>query len=298
MKNILGLLILLVAAAETAPVVLESRAVPSDVFDNLVLYSQWSAAAYCPGNNDSPNTEVTCPIGNCPLVEAFNTSTTTEFENSLFTDTTGYVAIDNTNRRIVLAFRGSQSVQNFLADAIFLLDFTDLCKNCMVHHGFWKSWLEIRGIVLNALRRAVEANPGYAVFATGHSLGGALAALAAAEARKQGIPMALYTYGQPRIGNRATSAFISSQPGGNYRVTHTDDPVPRLPPLTFGYVHISPEYWISKGEAVVNPNDILVLEGSVNWRGNTGTGGFNVDAHGTYFGEIADCGPGLGFEKE
>jgi hypothetical protein len=76
--------------------------------------------------------------------------------------------------------------------------------------------------------------------------------------------------------------------GNNYRVTHTSDAVPKLPPevgLGGGeYKHISPEYWISDGVGT-KPEKIMVLEGLSNNNGNTGTGQmkFNIVAHIQYF---------------
>ena len=55
-------------------------AVAANTLDQLSFFSQYSAAAYCLGNNHSPNTKVTCPQGNCARVEAANTTTLTEFE--------------------------------------------------------------------------------------------------------------------------------------------------------------------------------------------------------------------------
>jgi hypothetical protein len=54
--------------------------VAANTLDQLQFFSQYSAAAYCVGNNNSPNTKITCPIGNCARVEAANTTTLTEFE--------------------------------------------------------------------------------------------------------------------------------------------------------------------------------------------------------------------------
>lgn len=46
----------------------------------LTLYAQFAAAAYCSSNTNSPNTTLTCSVGNCPLVEGANTKTLAEFE--------------------------------------------------------------------------------------------------------------------------------------------------------------------------------------------------------------------------
>ncbi|KAI9849410.1 MAG: hypothetical protein M1838_000153 [Thelocarpon superellum] len=291
MKGALAGLALLASMAIAVPVDIESRSIADDVFSKLVLYSQWSAAAYCMNNNDAPGNKVTCPVGNCPLVEAADTVTTTDFENTLITDDTGFVAVDKTDEVIVLAFRGSQSIPNFIDDVEFNQVPWDRCDGCLVHAGFWTAWLEIRSTVTQAIASAVAQNPDYQVIITGHSLGGAIAAIAAAEFRAAGTPATLYTYGQPRIGNIPLSDYITNQEGGNFRVTHTDDPVPRLPPILSDYVHISPEYHIEEGYDDITPNEMTVYQGDINFAGNTGTVGLNVIDHIHYFGPIGACGP-------
>jgi hypothetical protein len=41
---------------------------------------QYAAAAYCPENNNSPGTQLSCHVGNCPRVDAADTTTAIEFE--------------------------------------------------------------------------------------------------------------------------------------------------------------------------------------------------------------------------
>lgn len=57
-----------------------NTAVASNVLDQLQFFSQYSAAAYCLVNNDSPGTKITCPQGNCARVEAADTKTLIEFQ--------------------------------------------------------------------------------------------------------------------------------------------------------------------------------------------------------------------------
>lgn len=138
--------------------------------------------------------------------------------------------------------------------------------------------------MLDAIKRLRQENPDYKLVITGHSLGGAVATLAAAVFRKQGLELTLYTFGSPRVGNEALAKYISAS-GTNFRVTHLNDPVPRLPPLTLGYRHIEPEYHIFSGDAPVGPENIKVFAGTVNFQGNTGFGGllnFNTSAHRSY----------------
>lgn len=149
---------------------------------------------------------------------------------------------------------------------------TDICTGCTADQGFYDSWKEASAGVMSVLGAAAASNPSYNVVVVGHSLGGAIAAIAAAEIRNGGTVADLYTYGQPRIAGSTLSNYITNQnKGGNFRVTHYDDPVPRLPPLAFGFVHISPEYYIKTGNGIaVAAGDVTEFSGSINLFGNTG----------------------------
>ena len=167
---------------------------------------------------------------------------------------------------------------------------TDICTSCSAHHGFWQSWTDARDRVMPAVAKAAAANPSYQIRATGHSLGGAIAALAAATMRNAGRTVALYTFGSPRIGGTKISDYISKQSGGNYRVTHWNDPIPKLPLLTMGYVHMSPEYYIDRpnGEDV-QTGDVQVYQGAVNFRGNMKWDAMDGAAHMWYFNSMSTC---------
>jgi predicted lipase len=159
--------------------------------------------------------------------------------STLSTDVTGYVATDPKNKLVVVAFRGSASIDNWITDLDYKAASVDLCSGCTAHRGFWQSWLDSRTDILAALKTLAKSHPDYKVVATGHSLGGAIASFAAAQLRNDGYDVALYTFGAPRIAGPRLSDYITNQQGGNYRVTHWNDPVPRLPPIAFGFVHIS-----------------------------------------------------------
>lgn len=164
-----------------------------------------------------------------------------------------------------------------------------------MHTGFAAAWVEVGSSVLSGVAAAKAANPGYSIVATGHSLGGAVATLAAAYLRKAGNAVDLYTFGSPRVGNSAFADFVSAQAGSEIRVTHVDDPVPRLPPLLFGYRHTSPEYWLSTGSGTTTAygvSDVKVCEGNANTNCNAGTTpGLDINAHLNYFVPIAGCSP-------
>lgn len=295
-----GAILLFFSYALAAP--LERRSLDQTTFTNLQLFEQFAAASYCQSNDNitAGDTKLTCQSGNCPLVEADDVTTVYEFENpGLLTGVTGYIAVDHSLALTVLAFRGSHSFRNWAADLDFALVPTDICPLCFCHQGFYNSWLEARTGVLAALKATASTYPTYRIIVVGHSLGGAIADVAAAEIRKAGTDADLYTYGAPRIAPPTLSDYITNQnKGGNFRVTHYDDPVPRLPPRAFGYVHISPEYYIDTVTGIVpTAENITVLAGNVNLLGNTGNDRNETDvaAHSWYFNRVGACSAG-GFE--
>ncbi|KAF1833829.1 alpha/beta-hydrolase [Decorospora gaudefroyi] len=252
---------------------------------------QYASAAYCSQNYGSPGDQIECPSGNCPLVQDADTKTVSEYSRTeTSTDVTGFVAVDHTNQLIVISFRGSTSIDTWRTNLDFGTTTTDICSGCTAHRGFWQSWLDARDRVVSAVKQASAAFPTYQIAVTGHSLGGAIATLAAANLRNAGYTVALYSFGAPRIGGSRISTYITNQSGGNYRVTHWNDPVPKLPLLTMGYVHISPEYYISRpNRQDVRIGDIRTYSGLVNMRGNMAWFIMDIEAHRWYFSSVYTC---------
>ena len=71
------------------------------------------------------------------------------------------------------------------------------------------------------------------IFYTGHSLGAALATLAAARSR---VPQALYTFGSPLVGNQAFVDTLNNV--AIYRVVDDEDLVTVVPPEILGFRHV------------------------------------------------------------
>ncbi|KAL3417844.1 lipase [Phlyctema vagabunda] len=146
------------------------------------------------------------------------------------------------------------------------------CENCTVHTGFWTSWQNTRSAILPHLVLAKKDYSEYDVHLVGHSLGGAVAALAGLELEGLGWKPVITSFGEPRVGNAALRDYIDDTFGldgkenGGYgkryrRVTHIDDPVPLLPLQEWGYRAHAGEVYISKGSLQPAPSDLRICFG-------------------------------------
>ncbi len=82
------------------------------------------------------------------------------------------------------------------------------------------------------------------VWFAGHSLGGAMATVCAGRCKLSSIPSnpkALFTFGSPRVGNRA---YIHAVKLPHYRWVHNNDIVARVPPRWMGYRHSGYELYL------------------------------------------------------
>lgn len=107
--------------------------------------------------------------------------------------TSGYVAVDAPRKLIVVAYRGTilrdlVSVAANFASRGFQRA-AAYCPGCRVAIGYLTEFNESRQFVIPAVEAALLANPKFQVVTTGHSLGGAVATIAALELRSLGIPV-------------------------------------------------------------------------------------------------------------
>lgn len=55
-------------------------AIATSLLDSLDLFAQYSAAAYCSANLNTTGTALACDVGNCPAVEAADTTILYSFD--------------------------------------------------------------------------------------------------------------------------------------------------------------------------------------------------------------------------
>ncbi|KAL5117188.1 hypothetical protein ACEQ8H_004876 [Pleosporales sp. CAS-2024a] len=231
------------------------------------------------------------------LVTAWNTG-------PFLSDSCGYIALAHsaTNPRLILAFRGTYSLANTIADlatipqpyvsypgdghddasssSAFLAPRqhghdapppadAPQCHNCTVHTGFYSSWLHTRKAILPFVTEALQKHPDYKLVLVGHSLGGAVAALAGLDFRARGWDAHVTTFGEPRLGNKELNRYIderfniTADHDSNlfHRVTHAGDPVPLLPLSEWGYSMHSDEIFISEPDLPVSLADVQYCHG-------------------------------------
>ena len=144
------------------------------------------------------------------------------------------------------------------------------CESCTVHAGFMASWRNTRPQVLSQLEELVQLYPEHQLTLVGHSLGGAVAALAGLDFQARGWNPQVTTFGEPRIGNGYLMRYIdkafnlekSNNKSAMYRrVTHVDDPVPLLPLSEWGYEMHAGEIFISKPDLPPAVSDLRYCEG-------------------------------------
>ncbi len=128
------------------------------------------------------------------------------------------------------------------------------------HSGFLDALNEIWGSLFPALE-SWQPSPGRRLWVTGHSLGGAIAQLAAWRLERNFIQVhQVYTFGAPMVGNAAASAAFQRQfPGRIFRFIDTRDLVPKLPAIslfTNEYRHCDTEVPLGPADARDVPKEL------------------------------------------
>jgi endonuclease G len=144
-------------------------------------------------------------------------------------DTQGFVA--QTSDIVLVAFRGSESLGDWLGNLNLL---STQRPYGSVHRGFFLGFELVHAKITQALSQGATGTK--RIWLTGHSLGGALATIAAAELRETVAITGIHTCGQPRIGNSQFKEFMRAHFGDRFfRFVNDDDIVPQVPP---GYEHV------------------------------------------------------------
>jgi triacylglycerol lipase len=162
-------------------------------------------------------------------------------------DTQAFIAYNDS--AIVLSFRGTTNIQDWMTNSDLLL--TSVRSGTgKVHGGFLRALCVVWDDILQIIAEAqTKAQP---IWITGHSLGGALATLAAARfSLEMDKPVrGIYTFGQPRVGDREFARIFDAELKQRvFRFVNNNDIVTRIPTREIGYSHVgSLRFFDSNGD--------------------------------------------------
>ena len=162
-------------------------------------------------------------------------------------------------RHVGVAFRGTCNTDNVVTDLKIIktrykeMDSapsqhrlrSPLWGKPQVHRGFYDAWQALKTGVMQNIARALEGTTHGTLYITGHSLGGAIATLAAYDISQEykDHRLVLYTFGSPRVGNypfqhtfnREVMCFVSmllTRPEFEYFLGMGPPPPPGHSPVT------------------------------------------------------------------
>src|SRR5262249_44692777 len=150
------------------------------------------------------------------------------------------------------AFRGTTNNPNWISNIDVLYTRRPYGR---VHRGFYFALEQIHGQICATVSGLGKSR----VLVTGHSLGGAMAALYAAEAADDRSPAWMYTFGQPRTGFGPDYVKSMTARFGKrlVRVANNDDVVPQVPPWPFR--HAGRLVWCDAGDNVRGDAESLAV---------------------------------------
>ncbi|MGH9280291.1 MAG: lipase family protein [Acidimicrobiales bacterium] len=201
----------------------------------------------------------------------------TESIDAMLIRATAQLVQSSDGRVVILCYRGTQllDIINWLASidvraGPMPISIPGSYKPFDVHGGFYRNVRSIRFEVIHALNRALAGkniinaeepmpNPMQALYLTGHSLGGAMAALMTimlladpGYAKIAETLRATYTFAQPMMGNKDFAAACNANDflrNNVFRYIYNRDIVPRVPPaFTGAFAHFGQEYeYVGRG---------------------------------------------------
>lgn len=170
--------------------------------------------------------------------------------NERSTDT--QVLIQWTGNRALVVFPGTASFRDGLTDVRAAK--ATWTSDTRAHAGFVAAF---RSVDEQLRERLIDQRTPDELIITGHSLGGALATLAAHAWSGTFIlhPNAVYTFGSPRVGNGPFQrSYDAALHDATFRVVNEGDPVPRVPWMLGTYRHVGTRVFLGKaGEMEINP---------------------------------------------
>ena len=159
------------------------------------------------------------------------------------TDTQAAILDDALIQNLYLVFRGTEKgidwINNFQFRQKIYPYGDESTTDVRFHKGFMGAYFAVRERLLEVVRLYPERS----IVVTGHSLGGAIATIAALDVQfnvtqHTGQAISLYTFGSPRVGNSALVNSFRQRVPKSYRFVYGWDVVTRTPRGWQGFEHV------------------------------------------------------------
>ncbi len=170
---------------------------------------------------------------------------------------------------IYVTFRGTVTIPEWISDATLTqVPYAPVSGGGKTETGFTAIYESVHTAIIDEVNALAASSSYTELFITGHSLGAALATLAApdlARATRFDAPV-LYNFASPRTGDPTFAALVDALPT-SWRIPNPNDEVPKLPstvtvvfkddkPELFFYEHIDSEYAVTFGMPIRNIGDL------------------------------------------
>ncbi|KAG9305128.1 hypothetical protein G9A89_001238 [Geosiphon pyriformis] len=133
---------------------------------------------------------------------------------------------DVVKSEIIFSFRGYEPADHIIRDMTLIQYLFD--QSSKVHQGFFKIFQNHRKVLIDRVLTEINKNINFSLSMTGFDSGG---------------DINVYTFGQPRIGDKAFAKLVTENLIVR-RVVLDNDSIPHSPQIHQGYIHFDTEYWI------------------------------------------------------
>ena len=200
------------------------------------IYLYASALAYCPPEQIMINqwkmaTNLTKAYGIEPLYAYSN--------NYTVNDVIFAIMERKEAKELIVSFSGTKNPFQLIYEVIqsYPIKYSihpELEEALVFEYAYGYYLQQFRDIYHKHLMEELEKRPDYKIIYAGHSLGGSFWVHAALDSiLKEWIDpsrITIYTYGMPRVGNRQFIDAVGNKINGLFRVVHSTDLVPHIPP--------------------------------------------------------------------